>query len=69
MKASECKCIKCGKQAVAFWPLVDPDIPERPYCRECLDKQKIQLLVSLGEYDEKGAKAFVEAYNNAKKGD
>ena len=69
MKATDCKCCICGKQAVAFWPLVDPDIPEQPYCRECLDKQKIQLLVNLGRYDKEGAKAFVEAYNKAKKRD
>lgn len=42
MKASECKCCICGKQAVAFWPVIDPDIPEHPYCRECLDKEKIK---------------------------
>lgn len=35
MKASECKCVDCGKQAVAFWPVIDPDIPSHPYCREC----------------------------------
>lgn len=40
MKATECKCIVCGKQAVAFWPVIDPDIPSNPYCRECLDKEK-----------------------------
>ena len=47
MKASECKCINCGKQAVAFWPVVDPDIPCNPYCRECLDKEKRGLLIKL----------------------
>ena len=46
MKASECKCIVCGKQAVAFWPLIDPDIPEHPYCRECLDKAKMEVLIN-----------------------
>ncbi len=40
MKASECKCCICGKQAVAFWPVIDPDIPSHPYCRKCLDKEK-----------------------------
>ena len=24
MKASECKCCECGKQAVAFWPVKKP---------------------------------------------
>ena len=43
MKASECKCRECGKRAVAFWPVYDPDIPSYPYCRECLDKMKMEL--------------------------
>jgi ligand-binding SRPBCC domain-containing protein len=47
MKASECKCIECGKQAVAFWPVCDPDIPSHPYCRECLDKAKMELMMKL----------------------
>jgi hypothetical protein len=45
--AKDCKCIKCGKQAVAFYPCFDPDIPSNPYCRECLDKTKIELLIKL----------------------
>ena len=49
MKATDCKCIVCGKQAVAFWPVCDPDIPSHPYCRECLDKEKIKLMVKLSE--------------------
>ena len=53
MKASECKCIECGKQAVAFWPVIDPDIPSHPYCRECLDKAKMELMVKLSEIDKK----------------
>jgi hypothetical protein len=53
--AKDCKCIKCGKQAVAFYPCFDPDIPSNPYCRECLDKTKIELLIKLNEcfYDNK----------------
>jgi len=38
IKASDCKCCECGEQAVAFWPVIDPDIPSHPYCRKCLDK-------------------------------
>ena len=53
MKASECKCCKCGKQAVAFCPVVDPDIPPYPYCRECLDKEKRELIIKLNEIDKK----------------
>lgn len=57
MKASECKCCICGKQAVAFWPMIDPDIPSSPYCRECLDKEKLKVLIDMwGE--EKGRSHF-----------
>jgi hypothetical protein len=46
VKASDFKCCKCKKEsAVAFWPIVDPDIPSYPYCRKCLDKEKIKLLI------------------------
>lgn len=47
VKASDCKCVVCGKQAVAFWPIIDPDIPEHPYCRKCLDKEKAKLMAEL----------------------
>lgn len=53
MKATDCKCIVCGKQAVAFWPVCDPDIPSHPYCRECLDKAKMELMIKLNEIDKK----------------
>lgn len=39
MKASDCKCCICGEQAVTFWPVCDPDIHARPYCRKCFDKR------------------------------
>lgn len=52
VKASECKCCECGKQAVAFWPVCDPDIPSYPYCRECLDKAKMELMVMLKKIDD-----------------
>ena len=53
MKASECKCCKCGKQAVAYWPTIDPDIPSHPYCRECLDKEKMELMIKLEQINKK----------------
>lgn len=53
MKASECKCCVCGKQAVTFWPVIDPDIPAEPYCRECLDKAKLQALQDIQEMFKK----------------
>jgi len=51
IKASDCKCCECGKPAVAFWPIIDPDIPANPYCRECLDKAKLELMLKLFEKD------------------
>lgn len=49
IQACSCKCCECDKQAVAFWPMVDPDIPHYPYCRECLDKVKTSLLIKMEE--------------------
>lgn len=46
-KASDCKCIECGKPAVAFWPCIDPDIPSHPYCRVCLDKAKHEVIMQI----------------------
>ena len=51
--AKDCKCVICGKQAVALWPIIDPDIPSYPYCRECLDKAKRELMIKLEEIDKK----------------
>ena len=45
--AKDCKCCQCGKQAVAFWPCIDPDIPSYPYCRGCLDAIKKDTLIKL----------------------
>ena len=54
INASECKCIVCGKQAVAFWPIIDPDIQAEPYCRECLDKAKLRMMLELQKmFDDK----------------
>lgn len=52
-KASDEKCCVCGKQAVAYWPVFEPDIPSYPYCRECLDKEKKELMFKLLEIDKK----------------
>lgn len=41
---SECKCCICGKQAYAFWPCIDPDISQHPYCEKCLAKKKARKL-------------------------
>lgn len=53
MKASECKCIICDEQAVAFWPFIDLDIPAKPYCRKCLDKTKMKVLMGEIGYTKK----------------
>lgn len=54
MKVSDCKCCKpkCKEMAVAFWPIVDLDIPSYPYCRKHLDEAKFKLLIKLQEYDK-----------------
>ena len=66
IKASDCKCCMCGKQAVAFWPVIDPDIPSEPYCRECLDKQKTETIATIFGSDKdayKMAKYIVNSKN------
>ena len=66
-KASDCKCCICGKPAVAFWPCIDPDIPQHPYCRECLDKEKLKAITAIcgAEY----GKRLFEAIKAYKKDD
>jgi hypothetical protein len=45
--AKDYKCCKCENQAVAFWPVCDPDIPEHPYCRKCLDGIKHRITMEV----------------------
>lgn len=45
------KCCECGKQAVCFWPAIDPDIPQYPYCRKCVDEAKMRVMIKLDEID------------------
>lgn len=50
MNASDYKCVACRKvMAVAFYPVFDIDIKSYPYCRKCLDKIKLKLLIKLCE--------------------
>ena len=66
VEASKCKCCICGKQAYAFWPCIDPDIPQHPYCEKCLREQQIKVITGvLGE--EEGKKAFRRAMMEKKK--
>ena len=53
INAKDCKCCVCGEQAVAFWPMIDPDIPHHPYCRKCLDEAKLNLLMKLYSKNER----------------
>lgn len=45
--ATQEKCCVCGRKASVFWPMIDPDIPAHPYCRECLEKEKIKVMEDL----------------------
>ena len=54
MKASDCKCVKCGKESVAFFPIFDLDqeTPPRPYCEKCLMMARHEVLIALFDIDE-----------------
>lgn len=56
--ARDYKCCKCRKrQAVEFWPCIDPDIKSYPYCRQCLDEVQMELLIKIYEPDSEPKKA------------
>lgn len=60
--AKDCKCCKCGKASVAFWPVCDPDIESHPYCQQCLDETRHELiLVLLGIKEKDDKKAIRKA--------
>ena len=59
MKAKDCKCCVCGKQAVAFYPVIDPDIPSYPYCADCLEKAMVDTAKLLWK-DDKGMLAIAK---------
>ena len=69
MEAKDCKCCKCGKQAVAFYPCVDPDIPSYPYCADCLGEAMVEMAQAVWPEDKgmqliarEQAKRTVEKY-------
>lgn len=66
MKASAYKCVVCGKPAVAWWPVVDIDIPSLPYCRKCLNEAKMKVLIEAFGYNEKEAKIFTKVMEDKK---
>lgn len=47
VNASDYKCVECGKQAEVWYPIIDPDIPPHPYCRNCAEKAYRELLTKL----------------------
>ncbi len=53
IRATDCKCYECGEQAVALYPCIDPDIPQRPYCRKCLDKLKERIIMEIFKISSK----------------
>ena len=54
VEASKCKCCICGKQSYAFWPCIDTDIPQHPYCEKCLREQQMNVITGvLGEEEGK----------------
>ena len=52
IKASDLKCSDCKNQAEVFFPVFDPDIPSYPYCRECVEKRRIKLIIDLSKLDD-----------------
>lgn len=47
VRATEHSCILCGKPAVVFWPVIDHDVPIHPFCRDCVEIEKIKVLAEL----------------------
>ena len=51
IKASDYKCVRCGKQAEVWYPIIDPDIPPHPYCRKCVTIEHQEMLIKLFRQD------------------
>lgn len=51
VQAKDCICCECDNPAVAFWPIIDIDIPHYPYCRSCLDNAEHSLMIKMLELD------------------
>ena len=56
VRASDCKCFKCGKQADIFYGLADPDCTKKPVCNNC----KMLLLRDLYNYNAKSSRLKAE---------
>lgn len=64
-RASDCKCIKCGKKAYRFFGCADPDCESEPYCKECLNETKIRDKIA--EYPKSKTKGAVTVSAEAKR--
>jgi hypothetical protein len=53
VKAEDCKCCICGKKAYAFWPCIDLDIPQHPYCEKCLREQQMAVIMQVTGKDKR----------------
>jgi len=51
--ASEFKCSRCGKPAVVFVGLNDPDGTDYPMCRKCADDWHTEILMAMHGMGEK----------------
>jgi len=52
--AKDYYCVKCYEKekkvpAVVFYPYSDADISFFPYCRPCVDKEKLMVLMKMNE--------------------
>ena len=59
MEAKDDKCCVCGKQAVAYYPCIDPDIPSYPYCADHLEEAMIETAKFVWPND-KGMQAIAQ---------
>ena len=49
--AKDCKCYRCGKQAVVFVGLNDPDGTDYPMCRKCADDWQMDVYLEIFKFD------------------
>jgi hypothetical protein len=58
----------CDKQAVAFYPCIDPDIPSNPYCADHLEEAMADVAKAVWKDDkEMQAVAIYQAKQAVKK--
>ncbi len=50
--AKDFKCSRCGKPAVVFVGLNDPDATDYPMCRKCADDWRYEVIVEVASIGE-----------------